>query len=256
MTLIVTVGFLPFYGKYHAVRDGFYIQDFDGWEDGVVMRRNSHPFPQNHGGFDVPSFMDERKVEMSGLCYAKSWAVIGYRALMFTGALSKGTLSPVTVEQDDNVLRGQAQLGDHQQPTFKRVHGGRPLAKFEMPMTFPDPRKYGDTLTYGPGTSVTAWQYGNFSATPIYTVTGSMPDGYSIFGPEGREYRVNLALTTGHTHTINMATGALRVDGVLVFGKVTRDDTWACPSGVKTTATLTPVSGTGLIAAAVRETNS
>src|SRR5690606_2498931 len=93
-----------------------------------------------------------------------------------------------------------------------------------------DPRTFGESRTFGPvatATSVATYHYGNFPATPVFTVAGSSPGGYEVQGQGGRRYIVTRPLAHGDPHIIDLATGLLRVGGAVVYGGVSRADSWA-----------------------------
>jgi hypothetical protein len=81
-----------------------------------------------------------------------------------------------------------------------------------------------------------------------------MASGYTIEGPDGAEFSVTQAVTTGHPHTIDMRTGLLSVDGAVVYGQVSSGDTWEIPAGSAVSMTLVPVAGSGTLTATVRDT--
>ena len=95
---------------------------------------------------------------------------------------------------------------------------------------------------------------GNTPGIPTIRVTGTMPSGYTINGPGGREYVVEQALTAGQTHEIRMRTGWLYRNGSLQRSAVSRMQTWAIPSASLTTMTLDPVSGSGQMTVLLHDT--
>ena len=102
---------------------------------------------------------------------------------------------------------------------------------------------------------VVSFHYGNFPATSTIVVAGSMPSGYTIYGPAGKAYTVTQAVVSGHPHTIDMATGLLMIDGTYVYGVTSSGATWAVPPGGQVTQTLTPVSGAGTMTVSTPDTS-
>jgi hypothetical protein len=129
--------------------------------------------------------------------------------------------------------------------------GGHAVADYQIQFKCADPRKFGDTRSFASGEP--AFHYGNFPATPQISISGSMPGGYTVNGPDGKRFVVTRALVSGSPHTIDMETGLLRVNGALAYGGVTTANTWTVPAGRQVTHTLTG-SGSGVLAVRVADT--
>lgn len=231
--------------------EGLFVEKdgFTGWESGTEVRRDEVVIPGGHGSFDTPGLLSARVVSISGYAIARSQEKLGHLRGMLTGAGAAGDKLRIIVDLQGETLWADGRLTG--QPSFVDSGGVR-RARFQTQFWFPDPRKYGDTRTSASGAG--AFHYGNFPASPVITVTGSMPSGYTITGPVGRTYVVTQALTSGHAHRIDMRTGRLYLDGVLQVGAVSVGQTWAVPGGAAVVHTLTPVSGTGVLSVAVTDT--
>jgi len=241
----VRVGSVVFNGG--AGQDGFYIRALKGL-GGVGVRSDSVPRPQAHGEFDVPVFRTARVVSMEGPCISGSAEVMQHREDMFTAILSEGQSGQVVFDMPGGPRWGMARLADT--PEFDpEIWGQR--SQYLIQFKFANPRLFGSSKSFASGES--AYHYGNFPATPVFTVSGTM-SGYTINGPGGKKFTVTAAVTAGNPHTIDMATGLLTVGGVTVFGAVSRADTWAIAGGAQVVNTLVPLTGSGTLAAKVTDT--
>lgn len=224
---------------------------FEGIDDGVDMRRDSVERPQAHGDFELPGFLASRVSSLSGWCRADSHAELLHFRSILTGILGHGGTGKLVARWGGDPRWGMAGRAGPA-PKFK-VRAKTPrIADWQLQLWFPDPRLYGETRVFAAGEL--AHHYGNFPAAPVFTVSGSMPSGYTINGPAGKKYIVTRAVTSGAPHTIDMATGLLSVGGAVVFGAVSRADTWGVPGGAQVAHTLVPVSGSGSVSVAVRDT--
>lgn len=222
--------------------DAFLIgpEGITGYYESTAMRGHGSDRPLGHGGFDVPVFQTSRPIQWPGHILASSGFAAAKKRDLLTGVLAEGQSGVLSVENDDGVTWASV-----------RLVAARPgstygtAVPYLMQVIAADPRRYGPQAEDFVGSSVDVFHYGNVTASPVITVTGAMPSGYSILGPEGRVYTVTQALTSGHEHRIVMRTGFLYRDGVLQRGAVSRADTWGAPAGVKTTLELDPVSGSG-----------
>lgn len=231
-------------------RDGFGIgrKGFTGWDSGTDSKGQSESREGADGDYDLPVFRESRIVALSGTCVARSNAELIHRASQLTGLGSSGQLVRLVVEQGSRVNWADARVVSQTQWDERTGHKA---ADFQIQFKCADPRKFGETRTFASGEA--AFHYGNFPATPQITVSGSRPSGYTVNGPDGKRFVVTRALTAGNPHSIDMDTGLLRVNGVLVFGGVTVADTWAIPAGRQVIHTVTG-SGSGDLSVKVADT--
>lgn len=256
MSLLVTIGNLVAQGD-RPNSLGFNIEEFDGWNDGVDSRRNSAARQQAHGDFDVPAFLAGRTVRMAGHAIARNLGELGLQQGIVTGLLADGGSSPVRAVEFGRPQWANARRGESA-PLFV-PDGGQPWADFEIDLWCADPRKFGDderTTSGAEYVSFSPYQMGNFPATPVYTVEGSMASGYQITGPDSKVFRVTRPLVSGAPHEIDMATGLLSIGGAVIVGGVEFGDTWTVLPGVRATSRLAPIGGvgSGLLTATVRDT--
>lgn len=220
-----------------------------GYYESTTMRGHGSDRPIGHGAFDVPVFQTSRAIQWPGHILASTGYDAAKKRDMLTGVLAEGQSGRLSVVNDAGMTWANV-----------RLVAARPGANYGtaipylMQVLAADPRRYAAQTDPFVGTDLEVFHYGNVTALPVITVTGSMPDGYSILGPEGREYTVTQALSGGQTHRIVMRTGFLYRNGVLQRGAVSRADTWGVPAGVKTPFVLDPVSGSGSMDIGVLQT--
>jgi hypothetical protein len=207
--------------------EGFTVATVTGL-DGVDMRSASVDRPQAHGDFELPGFLAARIVTVSGKCFAESPERLGWYRRQLSGLLAGGGTGTVMFDW----------LGEKVSATGQRV--GKPefidsvlpgrIADYVIQFRFPNPRLFGESHTFGPASSVSVHHYGNFTAAPVLTVSGSAA-GYTIPGPNGKAFIVTQAITADSPHMIDMATGLLTVGGAVVTGGISRGDLWGVPAG-------------------------
>jgi hypothetical protein len=212
--------------------EGFIIQPrgLEGWSDGTTMRTVTTPMPQSHGDFDQPGYLSGRLVNLRGTCIADSqWELERYRD-QFIGWGAAGTKFTVVVEQGGRALRGQARIAANQRPSFIDLGDGL-NASFSTSWWFPDPRKYGEAYSFGPGSTVTTEMRGNFPSLPRLRVTGSASGGYTITGPGGAQIVITRPLVSGTPHEFITADATLLVGGTRVLGGVSKAELFTIPPG-------------------------
>jgi len=230
--LVVRSGGVEFVGQMVRGGEGFLIapDGLEGLDDGVSSKGQTVARPNAHGDFDVPGFLDSRIVSLSGTCLASSPEKLAWYGSLLTGFLAEGSQA-VTFNHMGRILWGSARRAPGTAPKFK-VDGLDGLsARFQVQLKFANPRLFGESRGFHPGTQL-LYNYGNFPATPTYTITGANAGGYTVYGPGTKTYSVSRPLLSGETHTIDMADGHLRVNGAVVFGGIgATADTWAAPGG-------------------------
>lgn len=217
--------------------DGF------GLDDGVDIRRESVARVQAHGDYDVPGFLTSRTVPYSGWCRAPdSETLLHYRS-QITGLLADGSSAVMVVDRPGGSMWAPVRLASM---TKFRVRAKTPrVADWQLQLWMADPRLFGDAVTFPTERHSLAEVHhrGNFPALPVLEIKGAATGGYTITGPAGKKYTVTRALVAGQTHRIDMRTGLLEINGVIVMGGVTIADTWAIPPGIHVPHTITAVGG-------------
>lgn len=223
-------------------RSGFVIapDGLTGWAESTAGRDNGGDRPNAHGSFDVPMYRQARSITATGHILADSPEELEAMRDRITGLLSDGESGRLAVQTVNDTRWADIRVVSARAPEIDKR-----TASFIVQMVAADPRRYGEVNPFGPGTSLQVFHRGNTPAIPTIRVTGSMPSGYKITGPGGREYVVSQALSGGQTHEIRMRTGWLYRNGALQRAAVSRMQTWAIPPGVVASMGLVPVSGSG-----------
>ena len=231
---------LPIYGDYFR-GDGFHFEDFN-WNDLPDIKADDVSRPLADGDYQPLSFLESRDLVMPGFVVAQSHSILVKR--MNQVRRLRRRIVRVTVEEPGLTTWADAELREVQFVP----HGFAPEARFRFGLHMPDPRKFGPSeKVFASGETV--FHRGNYDSTPDVTVTGNMPDGYRINGPDGKHYDVAQALTTSQTHRIDFGTGYLYRNGALQSAStVTRAETWVIPAGLGVPMTLVPTSGNGTLA--------
>lgn len=224
---------------------------FQGWDDGVDVRRNEIVRPRSHGDFDVPGDLGPRVISISGTTLAHSPASLGWFRSQLTGLLADGGTARVVVDHQETTMWANARLASKTKFTVNSAD--QLSASFQIQFWAADPRKYAKENIAGPDTVVSSFHRGNFPASPWIDVTGDMPSGYSIWC-SGRQFAVSLPLLPGQTHRIDMATGRLYQGGTRQVGAVLVANLWVVPPGAVVAMALSPVSGSGQIVVRVVDT--
>jgi hypothetical protein len=244
--LNVRIGDLVFRGGEGS--EGFFLGEkgLKGWFGGVDARGDSESRASGDGDFDIPSFLAPRVITLEGLCHSGSEKQQERHNDQLSGLFGSGVVQRVHVESTKGTTWADGKLSLGTSPVFEPILWGS-VAEYALSVKFNRPQKYGNENDTETATQVVAYHYGNFKAAPVITVSGSMPSGYTINGPDGKKFTVTRAVTSGNPHTIDMRTGYLSVGGSVVMGSVTRADLWAVPRGTSVTQWLSPVSGSGTI---------
>lgn len=245
--MLVTVGGVQFSGDAGDVRFTIGGDGLKGWLDGVDMRNESIPRPSAHGEFDVPGFLGGRIVSITGLIRATSAADFEDALEELSGLLSDGSSEEMEVQQNTRTLT--AMVRRHGAPDVISIVYGA-LARYRIQFWAPDPRRYGASNTDGPSSSISVNHAGNFPATSVLTVAGSSGGGYTITGPGGRQITVTEPLVSGTPHTLDLATGALVVDGDRIIGGITVYEPWTVPVGASVSVSVSA----GTVTAVTRDT--
>ncbi len=231
-----------------AFSPGFNIEKFD---ETVPVRSSSVEIVDGDGEYDVPVTRGARKIRIAGYVVADSPDRLDAYELAHRAVLADGAAGQVTIARQFATVRGSAKLGDY--VSFDRTFKSR--ADFDITFKFDDPRLYGKLNRFPLGIlGVPVFHRGNYPAIPIITVSGSGSNDYSIYGPDGKQYRVTQDLVAGHPHVIDLRTGQLSIDGVVIFGGVTIADTWAIPGGRTVTCSFDPNGNSATATLALRET--
>ena len=208
-----------------------------GWDDGGgEIRREAVPRPSSHGEFDLPVFQGSRVFSIDGHALAWSELELGHLRSVVNGIGATGDRVKVTVDHQGQTLWAMARRGAKPKFEDSGIRHGLHRAKFFLQFVAADPRKYGELRTFADGEA--AFHYGNFPATPRYTVLGTAETGYTVTGPGGRQVVVQRPLAPSAPHVLDFATGGLYIGGSRVMGAITKYEPWSIPPGSEVTAVV------------------
>ncbi|MCS4275341.1 hypothetical protein M2390_000502 [Mycetocola sp. BIGb0189] len=201
---------------------------FKGWTDGGSLRSTRSDRPLGHGQFDAPGYLNARVLTFSGHALADSAADLDQLRYQLTSVLNGGQLGRVTVAYEGKTLWANCRL---ESAKCEPMASDPSVGDFLIQLVCPDPRKYGDTREFSAGQL--AFHRGNAEAYPVFTIKGPTIGGYTLSGPDGKQWVVPVPMPSTETHTIDMATGVLRVNGQVRYGLAVRSDMWSIPGGTK-----------------------
>lgn len=239
--LNVRIGGIEFEGDPRSDH-GYVIEPggLSGWDESTPGRQSGGERPNAHGAFNVPLFRTARTITVTGHILARSGFEFEHMKERLTGLGADGTRPRLQVEK----LLG-TMWTDVRVMSARTVDMDARTGSFIVQMVANDPRRFRELNEFGPGTSLSVFHRGNTVGIPVIRVTGTMPSGYTINGPNGRSYVVTQALTSGQEHEIRMRTGWLYRNGAVQRTAVSRMETWGIPAGQPVAMSLTPASGSG-----------
>lgn len=262
-SLTAYINALSFHSSGDPEFTGFLIEPdgFEGWDDGVDMRRESVEQLQQHGSFDLPGYMDSRVISITGNCVANTSAQLAVFRSQLTGLLVNGGKSRLSVAHQGSTLWVDVRLASQ---TKFVVRGDGKSARFQVQFWAADPRKYGETRSFGPvapGAELPVFHYGNFLANPRFTVTaGGAPldEGWAVYGPGSglsrKRFKVNGAVASGASNIIDLSTGQVTLNGNLRVGVVEDATTWGVPGGVRLNHLLDTNGDPGTLSVSITDT--
>ncbi|OOB90750.1 hypothetical protein [Rathayibacter sp. VKM Ac-2630] len=231
-----TIGGVEVHGRPDGLAppDGIYLGPggADAWWESAEMERDVVKRPGAPGAFDTPGQLGDKLLPFSGVIITPSEEETEELSRKVRGLIADGSLTTVT----DGTWMMRGRLSGRSRAVPRR--GNRRFADWIVTVWCPDPRKYGETKHFTAGER--ASHRGNFTALPVYTVSGNAPAGYPLYGPGGRRYDVVQPLKLGTPHVIDMRDGLLRIDGAVVPGAATRADTWGIPAGAQIVHSIGP----------------
>jgi hypothetical protein len=205
-----------------------------GWRDRTGTKGEQISRPNAHGDYDLPIFRTGRIVSLSGTFLGETPEKLEHAGDRFAGLGAGGSVVRFVAEESSRTLWADGRVIDS--GDWDEYSDGV-SASFMLSLRFANPRKFGETHTFASGSP--AYHFGNFPASPIFTIAGTRPTGYSIADGIGGVVTITRALAAGSPHTYDAATGLLRVAGVVVKGGVTRADRLTVPPGTTRSFTVT-----------------
>ncbi|GGJ74373.1 hypothetical protein [Glutamicibacter ardleyensis] len=234
-------------------RNGYFeVDDIDGWWKAPSRKTRDESRPNADGDFDSVDHFESRFVTIKGAFAAKSPGDRWAGADILSSLLSGGS-EIMTVRADGQAQWARVKLVDNSDMDWTAYK----LLEYSIQVKAVDPRKFGGaevfTATAG-GSSVGVFQRGTYPATPILTISGTMPGGYRIT-KGGKTVSVTAPLTASQIHTLDLSTGILRIDGAVATGGL-NDYQWnTIAPGLAQNVALAPLTtGTGALAIEVTDT--
>ena len=203
-----------------------------GWFESPGVRRADTARPLGDGSFHALTYRAGRSVSWSGLILTKSPSEQLAAMQQLAGMCSDRGLSRLTVQHQGGTSWADVEL--LQAPEVQVLAYGR-VARYDVELFAPDPRRYGDLRTFA-GTE-TVFHRGNAPAFPKIVIP-SAGAAYSVTSA-GKTIMVAGA-PAGGRHVIDTRTGRLTSDGALMTGMVTRADQITLPPGPGQSFTLSP----------------
>jgi hypothetical protein len=233
-------------------RHGYFeVDDIDGWWKAPSRKSRDEARPNADGDFDSLDYYAPRFITIKGAFAAKGPADRWEGAGILSALLSGGP-AVMSVRADGAQQWATVKLVEQADADWTAYK----LLEYSLQVKAVDPRKFGESKPFTATTaaSVSVYQRGRYKATPILTITGSMPGGYRIT-KGGKSISVTTALGAGTTHTIDLATGILRVNGAVATGGL-NDYQWNVinPGAAQTVAIAPLTTGTGTLVLDVLDT--
>lgn len=221
----------------------------DGWWSSPEPKVDNQERENEDGDYDLPVHYGARYITLTGSVRTKSHAQQHQAMNRFTGLLQKKARLQVSGHgptQWADVVRASGLKIEPRTDTY---------AQWQVRVKAPDSRKFGDANVYtiNPGQTVPLFHYGNADAFPVFDVTGNMPDGYTLWGPDGKTFVAPTAVSSARKHYLDMSEGLLKVNGNYWTGQTGNADLWTVPPGQQINTRLT-TAGTGAAKVTVYDT--
>ncbi len=220
-------------------------EQFEGWWDSPEPKGETADRANADGEYDLPIYNQARLINIGGHLHTDSHEQMHEAATFLTGAMS----GRFQVSGHGSVLWADAKRNGG----VKFTPVTDILARWQLRLKAVNPRKYGDTATFNFASIGDLFQRGNYPASPVFTITGDAPLGYTINGENGEEYLVTTALVPGAPHTINFANARLRIGSTLTSNGNGAADVWDTAAGSVTRYIFTS-AGSISVAATLTDT--
>lgn len=244
---------ITYTGRRLDYETGWFVTSVAGLREGASVTPTELARDGSEGQFDLPNQLnDARIITIKGIVFAKSGAEELERMERQQGALLALPQSSADLRwhgRDRGLLSAHVRRGRGWEftpsPSPRR-------ALFLHRFRAPSQMYYGERTAPVSGTEIYLENRGTAPTPPTLTVTGNMPNGYAIHGPEGRVYQIASGIDPGNRDVIDMSTGLLVRDGIAVTGVYgQRNDVWQIPPG-RMNQVLVPVTGAGRMSGTVR----
>ena len=236
----VTYGGVAFESWPSNLDDAFVIEPggLTGWFGAQGIRRSETQRPAAHGSFDAPGYRNAKTPQVKGHALAGTMSSLRAKLRQLEALGADGGSERLTVQDDDgHVTWADARVA---MPALPVAHGADPSGAFQIGFWVPGAEIYGEERSFT-GSSAQVFHRGTIPA-PLIVRIASAPAAYTLTSPHGT---VTVAgATAGGTHEVDMRTGWVRRNGVLMTGVVTRAETWDVPPGTPTTHSISTGTAT------------
>lgn len=216
------------------------VEELAGWHEPPNPKGATADRINAHGEIDVLDYYAARMVTVSGILFHKTRAY-GIGAVEALGA-AMSLDSQKLVVTDAGITRwAEAKLAG-----LDWTEAARSAMRFQARFKCVDPFKYGQlrTINVASGVQGSVHHRGTTEAWPVVTVTGNLPDGYTLTF-RSQQVSVPMGLTPGITHRIEYKTRRLYVNGEVFFGAFGKTDFRSMAPGVRRSFDLTCPTGSG-----------
>lgn len=225
------------------------VESLEGWHEPPSPKGSTVDRVNGHGEFDVPDYYSARMVTVSGILFHKTRAH-GIHAMEALGAAMSLAARQLVVTDAGATRSVDAKLAG-----LDWTEAARSGMRFQARFRCVDSFKYGERRykSVASGGSDTVFHRGTVGAWPRVTISGSMPDGYTVtIG--GQSVSVPMGIPSGATHTIDYRRRRLYINGSLFMGAFGSQNFRSIPPGQRTSVSLSAVSGSGSAGVTVYDT--
>lgn len=217
------------------------VNELIGWWERPAVKDPPHSRPHADGSIPVPIVYESRLITIRGRVSSKSHeylheaintiSSLGYRGNADLVVAGHGPLQHAVVDP-----RGEITTKLHTEN----------FLSFSIPLEAHDPFKYGELRPVNVASGVTGsvWHDGTVEAWPVVTVTGNMPNGYTLTF-RSQTVTVPMGIPSGVTHRIDYRTRRLYVNGAVFFGAFGQTNFRSMAPGVRRSFDLTCPTGSG-----------
>lgn len=224
-------------------REGIWkrLGELEGWFDSPEIKRDRYSRPHGDGDVETEINFESRLITFNGRVRSKNHDYLHEAANRLVALPGRGKKKLVVQGHGPT----QWALVDPRGKVKTSFETDSYLS-FQIPLEATDPFKYGQlrTVNVASGVEGSVHHRGTTEAWPVVTVTGNMPDGYTLTF-RSQQVSVPMGLTPSITHRIEYKTRRLYVNGEVFFGAFGKTDFRSMAPGVRRSFDLTCPTGSG-----------
>lgn len=226
------------------------VNSIDGWWDPPSIRADDVENPFGDGDIPGEIYYQSRILTIKGRVIAKSHEYL-HEAMQMLSTVCYRKYAQLCVSGHGPTLTAAVRLNGR----VVLSQRSNKYLQFEIPLLATDPYKYGASRQFvaAPGAVEKPFQRGSVEAWPEMTVTGNMPDGYTIRFAGG-DVSVPNGIISGTTDRIEYRSRRLYRNGEFAMGVFGLTGFRPCLVGVRHSLELIPVSGSGQVAMKLNDT--